>query len=377
MTTHQEFEKMIKKATKQGALSGFYSLGRTAIISAALRAYHESALKNEAQAERAAYLRQVIKNCDDWLKHKLGKTGGNTEARRKVILDLKHEAMLEFKKYPLIQDALDKCARKRGQGPKVGAGAPGPQGPTKLKGFYAHEGTGYRNLKAQGQFVDPGQQRFTPSASLIHGAAGRLGNAAPSFDDNMTFGQFAEVDRLLKSQYKVLYLSKMQRLEYLVAVEAGRFFKATDGSVFSCGPNSVREELGRGRFESQTILYACDTSGNLFVFDANIRDKKKNYVQVNHSTVLAGKEVLCAGTISIKGGYLKGISNLSGHYQPNTGALTKLLEVFRDDEGVSVDNVVVVDLAKEITTSAARYLKGDYTNRPQDRLVLNILNATA
>jgi hypothetical protein len=201
-----------------------------------------------------------------------------------------------------------------------------------------------------------------------------------AFYQNITFAEFADLDRELRSQYKVLYLSKIQRLEFLVAAEEGRFYKATDGTVFRGTQNSVIADLGQGEYQGadkDAQMYACDVNGNLFVFNPNLTDKRtKQPAQVNHSTALAGKDVLCAGTISIKNGYLKGISSLSGHYLPDTGALTKLLTEFRDNQGVSMDNVVVMDMAKNITTSAVRYLLGDYTNRKKEQFVLNFLNAT-
>jgi hypothetical protein len=86
MTSADEFERAIKKATSKGIGSSFKGPGRTAPIAAALRAYEESGAKNEAQAERAAYLYQVIKNCNAWSQLKTGKTGGNTSARRRVIV---------------------------------------------------------------------------------------------------------------------------------------------------------------------------------------------------------------------------------------------------------------------------------------------------
>jgi hypothetical protein len=356
MTSADEFEKRIRKATKKGIGSSFKKAGRTAPIAEALRAYEESGARGEAQAERAAYLYQVIKNCNAWSRLKAGETGGNTENRRRVIVALYNEAQLELRQYPLIAHALNEYARRKGGGVK---------GTTGLKGVYAHEGAAYQNLKAQGQFVDPGQPRFAPSATLIHGEGasdprtGRTAyaNGRVAFKD-LSFEEFVELDRLLNGQYQVLYLSKLQRVKHMVAIEDGKFYWAVDGSTIDMSGQAVELDLGlkAGGVEA---LYACDRYGNLFIVTNNQTDASGKKLQVNHSTMLAGNDVLCAGTISIKKGVLRAISNLSGHYAPDTVALTALITQLRDDEGVSVSRAIVIDKKLGITTTGLRFMDGN------------------
>jgi hypothetical protein len=372
MTSADEFERAIKKATSKGIGSSFKGPGRTAPIAVALRAYEESAAKNEAQAERAAYLYQVIKNCNAWSQLKTGKTAGNTSARRRVIVALYNEAQLELRQYPLIMRALDQYARRKAGGPKR-------QG-TGLKDVYAHEGTAYKNLKAQGQFVDPSQPRFAPSATLMHGRrTDQQARGAASADKqfkNLSFEEFMELDRLLASQYQVLYMSKMQRLSYMAAIEDGRFYRATDGSVIDMSGTTVADDLGQGDAgEKATAIYACDRYGGLFLVKNDLNDKNGNSIQLNHSTLLAGNEVLCAGTISIKKGVLMGITNLSGHYRPDTIALKALLRDWQGED-VNLQSVLVMDQLVGIETMAPRYLQGDHTDRGKDRLVMRMKAST-
>ena len=377
MTSADEFEHAIKKATSKGIGARFKGPGRTAPIAAALRAYEESGAKGEAQAERAAYLYQVIKNCNTWSQLKTGKTGGNTSARRRVIVALYNEAQLELRQYPLIMNALDQYARKKAGGPKRPA--------TGLKDVYAHEGTAYKNLKAQGQFVDPGQPRFAPSATLMHTKGPsdhRVGNTAFGSGKkqfkNLSFEEFMELDRLLVSQYQVLYMSKMQRLSYMAAIEDGRFYRATDSSVIDMPGTTVADDLGQGLgrdAETKTGIFACDRYGSLFLVKNDLKDKNGNSIQLNHSTLLAGNEVLCAGTISIKKGVLMGITNLSGHYRPDTNALKALLRDWQGED-VNVQSVLVIDGLLGIETMGPRYLQGDHANRAEDRLVKRMKLAT-
>lgn len=357
MTSADDFERAIRKATTKGIGSSLKKAGRTAPIAAALRAYEESAARNEAQAERAAYLYQVIKNCNAWSRLKSGETGGNTENRRRVIVALYNEAQLELRQFPLIAQALDRYARRK---------AGGVRGATALKGVYAHEGAAYRNLKAQGQFVDPGQPRFAPSATLIddkgfnnpktsHTA---YGGGDKQFRD-LSFEEFMELDRLLNSQYQVLYMSKLQRIRHMVAVENGKFYWAVDGTVIDMAGQSVEMDLGT-KAGGVEYPYACDRYGNLFVVGNDLKAKDGTKLQVNHSTMLAGNEVLCAGTISIKKGMLRAVSNLSGHYQPDTDALKAFITELRDEEGVNVNRAVIVDRKLGITTTGLRFMDGDH-----------------
>jgi hypothetical protein len=240
---------------------------------------------------------------------------------------------------------------------------------TPLHGVYAHEGKMFGDkkakLKAQGQFHDPGEQRFAPSATVMHGNYGdpekrKLGGKA---FDNLTFEDYAKLDRLLGSQYEVLYMSKIQRLSYMVAVDTGLLVRATDSTAYDMPGTSVEDDLGAGQFLASVTLYACDRYGNLFVTDGNIRDAQGHSVQVNHSSMLSGNDVLCAGTISIKSGKLRGISNQSGHYRPDTAALTAMV-AFLKQEGVTVRAAVVVDMATNTVTEGEMFLAGRYGQFP-------------
>jgi len=301
-------------------------------------------------------------------------TGGNTEARRRVIVSLYNEARLELRQYPLVVDALDRYARKK---------AGGAKNTTGLKSVYAHEGTMYRDLKAQGQFVDSGKPRFAPSATLMNGKADdprvqrtTFGNG--KYFTTLSFEEFAELDHLLASRYRVLYMSKMQRLSYMVAIEDGKFFWVSDGSPVDMTGNTVASDLGvaegGGKTEVEhrkdTHIYACDRFGSLFMIKNDLQDTKGQDVQLNHSTLLAGREVLCAGTISIKKGVLMGITNLSGHYMPDSNALTTMLADWRDNDGVEFTRALVIDRALGIETLGWRYVGGDRTDRSNEPLVM-------
>src|ERR1700759_2126727 len=72
LMTSADFDRRIAKATDWSIVA---SLGRTAAISAALAAYHDSVRLNQAAAQQAAYLLQVVKACRDWRGQKASVAG--------------------------------------------------------------------------------------------------------------------------------------------------------------------------------------------------------------------------------------------------------------------------------------------------------------
>lgn len=358
LTRSKVFDKQISDATTEGILSFAKGNGRTKTISAALAAYEQAGRMNQAEAQMAAYLFQVIKECKKWGQEKAKETKGNTPARRRIIERVSNEAYAELKNSPLVGQALTRFNWAKGSG-KTRSSVP-------LVGVYAHEGAAYQQFKAQGQFHDPRAPRFAPSAT-------RMGDNPMEIDSvktngqlkEFTFAEYMKLDQLLNGQYKVLYLSKIQRLEFMVGVDGATstLVKATDDSAYNMPGSTVADDLGEGAdHETDSQMYACDKHGNLFVFKANVQEERNGIVkQVNHSTFCAGKDVICAGTISIKGGRLRGISNKSGHYQPNTAQLTLLLRKLVED-GIAMDQVLVLDMSlpQGNYTQGVRYLLGRY-----------------
>ncbi|MFN7994294.1 MAG: hypothetical protein U0Q18_11855 [Bryobacteraceae bacterium] len=97
-------------------------------------------------------------------------------------------------------------------------------------------------------------------------------------------------------------------------------------------------------------IYAMDRYGNLFVDYDNMahgqfvlgaavnpaRAAVQARGQTNHSSLCAGREVICAGTIFFWHGQLVHIDNKSGHYAPRHDALYRAVELVRD-AGANID----------------------------------------
>jgi hypothetical protein len=83
--------------------------------------------------------------------------------------------------------------------------------------------------------------------------------------------------------------------------------------------------------------YAMDEYGNIFIGDDTIATRTD---RLNHSTMLAGKAVLCAGTMKITAGQLLTFNNNSGHYKP-TGVNVYEALLAMQDEHVDLTRTVV------------------------------------
>lgn len=106
---------------------------------------------------------------------------------------------------------------------------------------------------------------------------------------------------------KFNYLNMEKRLDYLITFKNGQLYYHKSDTPADSG--IVRGELGR-------FPYAIDTSERLYVLNEGDIG-----IKYNHSSILSGAPVICAGEIAIEQGRLKFIDNNSGHYKPGTDNL--------------------------------------------------------
>jgi hypothetical protein len=224
-----------------------------------------------------------------------------------------------------------------------------------LSGVYTHEGNLYRS---GGKF-----QGKTVSATLLHGRSANLDHdphqnaRARNRDIHRTqqdakkrgldgevvrliesmmrgevlFENFSEVQFETLGRYvdakvgpaKVVYLSKIERLQHIKHVRDGKLYNIDD-TPFATAGGAVG------------TCWAMDCYGNLFAGDRHISD-----VQVNHSSFLAGKDVACAGLILTNAeGMVTEIDNISGHYKPTREHLHEVLS-YLATQGLNFDRATV------------------------------------
>lgn len=120
----------------------------------------------------------------------------------------------------------------------------------------------------------------------------------------------------------VLFLKKSDRMSQMAIPNAQGKLAKVDGSLWDLG--------------GWDTAYAMDEYGNLFIGQG----LGTNTDRFNHSTLLGGKDVLCAGTLKIRNGQLFSFNNNSGHYKPTGVHVYKALLALGED-GVDLSQTLV------------------------------------
>lgn len=126
---------------------------------------------------------------------------------------------------------------------------------------------------------------------------------------------------------EVVYLKRAGRAALLAIPNNGRF-EDTSGHPFDTGMAGNRISLA---------MYAIDKYGSVLIRKAFGPMDGRNF---NHSSLVGGKEVMCAGEMGIRNGTLAYINNNSGHYRPGADLLRSAL-IWIYAQGINVDNVKV------------------------------------
>lgn len=159
-----------------------------------------------------------------------------------------------------------------------------------------------------------------------------------------------------KSRNLVAYLSRSDRLKYLMSYEGGDF-KFVSGRDLAAQVRSGRVS-GLLKFG---MMYAMDRYGNLYAVDSQTGKGEGKTGFFNHSSFCAGNEVICAGILAVnEEGELQYIDNSSGHYSPDEDALKRLLKILADAK---------VDLSRvrvKIHSTAKNYIGGNLLNGGKD-----------
>ncbi len=123
---------------------------------------------------------------------------------------------------------------------------------------------------------------------------------------------------------------------YKVKFEDGKLY-VSDGSNYQL----LDDDDCAAHLASGETIYVIDTDKNFYVFHNLVPKDIEGGIQ--HSSLLMGKPVLCAGTIKVKQGKLSYIDIGSGHYKPQDRHLLKALGVLSEN-GVTLSEVNVCDV---------------------------------
>lgn len=118
----------------------------------------------------------------------------------------------------------------------------------------------------------------------------------------------------LSQSTPVKYFTQQERSNTQIILKDGLFYDQQGKLVNTINSDAI------GQY-AYSFLYVVDLDYNFYVIGKEFGDT----LATNHSSVLAGKPVKCAGYLCIVDGKLKSISNASGHYQPSEDALIELI----------------------------------------------------
>jgi len=322
----------------------------------ALEAY--DAQKLAAVEIRQRLLYNLWKQCGKWLALKAGKSTANELfARRKMhITNLQGEALNELAAInPNLRTMLENYQSKKSlQGAMHGLKG--------LSGGYSIERELYlKHGKASG---------MTVSMSNVHSSIGSGNHRTYKALQKKDFSHLlaSDVEKLLKVSIpedkqhgkQVAFMNKIERLKYIVQIENDLCCDIDDRLI------SLTDKL----WDSYSLFpYAMDKYGNLFVVTDFLSKRNvvqalpgggnttnfqlKQLTQFNHSTILAGADVICAGCIHIgwnarrnaaEPGVLSSIDNGSGHYKPSLDDLVRCVSILQQ-QGVDIGRVRVGDLS--------------------------------
>jgi len=164
----------------------------------------------------------------------------------------------------------------------------------------------------------------------------------------------------VKSQttgFKTAYLDMKDRSRYRTIIKGGEFYQQG---------NLVHTLKLKSHGKVDYIAYTLNNNGELSLFPHSTLIKQldeetgaKENKTLLHSSMNAGKEVICAGELIIENGNLKAINTSSGHYKPKLFNVYKMLCHFAN-KGVDLSQVKVLTNEDPGIAGEIKQLKGGY-----------------
>ncbi len=137
-------------------------------------------------------------------------------------------------------------------------------------------------------------------------------------------GQY--IDPLTKEKWKVIYFSDAEKKNFEI-IYKNKLFWANDG------------KKANSEFDSEALSF----NHSLIVIDKNFKiftlpfEERGKY---HHSSLSAGEDILFAGTVAFSDGYIRELSDLSGHYKPTPEQTILILKELRR-RGVDLSHLKV------------------------------------
>jgi hypothetical protein len=273
--------KEFQKATSGGVFRGREELESLDYALSQLQEYGGSM----SAIDRLAMLQLAIRACKGWLSDKESKLKSNPT----TLVQKRANAV------KLLLDQLGDTYRFESfKGNKAGGRVDQQKG-MELKGLagnYAFEATSQAKGVAH------------PSASNVLHYAEKKGKVVTSKESYVEARDLYMTDPKRDGATEQFYYNRAARMRYLLLVQMGKLYTDPSTPADINGP------------------YAMDEYGNLFAQE--VPDDPRAF---NHSSFCRGKQVVCAGIISVMGGKLEHLDNMSGHYKPGPNQLANALRI--------------------------------------------------
>jgi hypothetical protein len=295
-----------------------------------------------SKQDKIRWLKAIIAECINWKANKAHKLvqgtanySQNTADRAVVVDQVGDEAWMLLKYYTFENQK----AHRLGEVPQAAANRRGLQhGHDKEQGLYLAGKATAVNAGTAIPVNFPGGSLVNANMAVPVGNFGALPPpVAAILNGGTKFHQLSqlEFDTLadffdttnLSMQQPVHYSRKEERInDHMLVVINGR----------------LRKELDQN-YTTPLDMWAMDKYGNFMCTAAGTQVQVQGvWHQYNHSSLNAGNDVLCAGTVIITNGEIMEIDNNSGHYQPSRQNLHTAVRVLHHDLGVMFDNNCIV-----------------------------------
>lgn len=306
---------------KLGGKLGFAKLGpvlargRLSDVDVALRFWWESPINDTSDKMRVTL--RLMKACADWSRKHHTNTGASRTGAQRMIA---------------VEDVVKQC--------KLWLGLLNSRAGKlrSLRPDYAAERAGYKTAKAGGQKINPIGGSYLHEVidddDLDKSAIAPI-LAKPM--NQMTEHDFLAVANALMpnslNKARTLYMDSSDRENFALTVRNSELCNAA------------------GQPLTKEVAFAMDKYGTMHAADliAVARYSEGNHATgyFNHSTFMAGKDVICAGTVErfdsrLKRDEFKGlwmITTASGHYKPTADNLKNCLKSLQAS-GLDIDNFV-------------------------------------
>jgi len=247
---------------------------------------------------RKQNLVRIMGACHHWLVAKQGKATPLAIQRGQAVNTLAQQAFERLQ--------YEHFETKKGQNPNHPVRA--------LQGGYAHERTTY---------IQSGKTAALSgsTASALLNNAAPLGIANPPAFNNMTTVQFTQLINAYAAgamfEPEVRFFTKQERVGRLAVVLGHRLVVGL----------SVRLDT-----QGNDWAWVMDEYGNLYTTNHHVEGQRlPNTQRFNHSTLNAGKDVVCAGILRAANGRLTYLDNASGHYKPPRANVAAALATLQNE----------------------------------------------